>query len=53
LSQDAADGGIDLASHVRGITADIDVSLLLQELVDLLAALLEPVLDIDLLGAVS
>jgi hypothetical protein len=53
LSQDAADGGIDLTSHVSGITADIDVSLLLQKIVDLFAALLEPVLDVDLLGAVS
>jgi hypothetical protein len=53
LRQDPTYRGIDLASHVGGITADVDVSLLLQELVDLLAALLEPVLDVDLLGAVS
>lgn len=49
LSQDR----VDLASHVGRITADVDVSLLGQELVDLLSPLLQAVLDVDFFGTLS
>ena len=44
---------VDFASHVRCVTADVEVCLLLEQLVDLLAVLLQLVLNVDLLGTVS
>jgi hypothetical protein len=38
---------IDLPCHVRCITADVEVCLLLQELVNFLGVFLEAVLDVD------
>ena len=49
LAEDVA----DLPCHVSGVTADVEVRLLLQQLVDLIRALGETVLDVDLLGSVS
>jgi hypothetical protein len=51
LFRDAAVLGQDPSKN--SVTADIEVCLLLQEIVDLLAALLETVLDVDLLSAFS
>lgn len=53
LGQDLAQDGIDFACHVGSVAADIEVSLLLQKFVDLLAPVLETVLDVDLLGTFS
>ena len=53
LRDDLSENSVDLASHVGSVTANVEVSLLLQKLVDLLGALLETVLDIDLLGALT
>lgn len=46
------DGGkdvIDLTRHVCRVAADVEVGLLLEELVDLVRPLLQPVLHVDLL----
>lgn len=53
FGQDLGQDCVDLASHVSSVTADVEVSLLLQELVDLLATLLQPVLDVNLLSLLS
>lgn len=44
---------VDLTSHIRGVTADVEVSFLLEEFVDHLAIILEKVLDVDLVGLLS
>lgn len=48
LSDDLCQDSVDLTGHVRGITTDVEVGLLLEELVDLFALLLEEMLHIDL-----
>lgn len=53
LGDDSGQDGVDLARHVRGIAADVEVGFLLEELVDELGVLLEAVLDVDLFGAVA
>lgn len=53
LSNDLGKDSVDLTGHVCRITADIKVSLLLQEFVDLLSTLFKPVLDVDLLRALT
>lgn len=40
LGQDLGQGVVDLARHVRGITADVEVGLLQQQLTNLLCMLL-------------
>lgn len=42
--------GIDFTGHTGGVTADVEESLLAEELVDFGSVLLEAVLDVDLLG---
>ncbi len=44
---------IDLTRHVRRVAADVQVRLLLEQLVDLVRALLQPVLNVDFVGAVA
>jgi hypothetical protein len=51
LRNNLAENLVDLTSHVGRITADVKVSLLQQELVDLGGALAQAVLDVDFLGA--
>ena len=51
LGDNLTENLVDLASHVRRITADVEVSLLQEELIDLGGALAQAVLDIDFLGA--
>ena len=53
VGNDCAENVVDLPCHVCGITADIDVGTLLDELVDLLCVLGQPVLNVDLLVAVA
>lgn len=53
LGNDLAEDGVDLARHVGGVAADVDVGLLLEQLVDVLGSLLEAVLDVDLLGSLA
>lgn len=50
LSNDLGQDSVDLTSHASSVTADVEEGLLGQELVDLGAALLETVLDVDLFG---
>lgn len=47
LSNNLRQHDIDLSCHVRRITTDVEVCLLLQELVDFLGVFLEAVLDVD------
>lgn len=49
VGNDLSENIIDLSRHIRGITANVEVRLLLEELVDLLCSLLEAVLDVDFL----
>jgi len=49
LGNDATHDRVDLTGHVGSITADVKVSLLLKQSVDLCCVLLEPVLDVNLL----
>jgi hypothetical protein len=51
LGDDLAENLVDLASHVRRVSAHVEVSLLQEELVDLGGALAQAVLDVDFLGA--
>lgn len=53
LGNDLAQQCVDLARHVGGVTADVEVGLLLEQPVDFLAVLLELVLHVDLLGAIA
>lgn len=53
LGNDVAQDGVNLARHVGGVTADVEIGLLLKELVDLLSSFLETVLDVDLLGTIA
>lgn len=50
LGDDLCEHGVDLAGHVRGVTADIEVSLLREQIADLLGSLLETMLNVYLLG---
>jgi hypothetical protein len=47
LSHDLRQHGVDFSCHVRGVTAHVEVSFLLEQLVDFFGVLLEPVLDVD------
>lgn len=49
-SNDLDQDSVDLARHMGSVATDIEVRLLFQKLVDLFGALLQSVLDIDLLG---
>ena len=51
LGDDLDEGGVHLARHVGRVAADVDVRPLLEQVVDLLGALLQAVLHVDLLGA--
>ena len=53
LRNDVTQDSVDLARHVGGVTADVEVGLLLEKLVDLLGPFLETVLDVDLLGTLA
>jgi len=53
LRNDLAKHRVDFTGHVGGVTTDVEVRLLLEKLVDLLRSFLQPVLDVDLLGAVA
>jgi hypothetical protein len=53
FGQDLSQNGVDFTSHVGGVATDVEVGLLLNEFVNLLAALLETVLDVNLLGTFS
>jgi hypothetical protein len=51
LGHDLRKDGVDLARHVRGITADVEIGFLQEQLVDFFGVLLEPVLHVDFLWA--
>jgi hypothetical protein len=53
LGNNLAKQGVDFACHVRRVTADIEVSLLLEEFVNLRGGFLQLVLNIDLLGSLA
>lgn len=53
LSNNLHQHRVNLASHVRSVTADVEIRLLLEQVVDDLPLLLEQVLDIDLLRTVT
>lgn len=53
FSNDVAKGQVDLAGHVSGITTDVEVGLLLQQVANQLGVLLQTVLDVDLLGTLT
>jgi hypothetical protein len=53
LGKDLGENGVDFAGHVGSVAADIEVSLLLQQLVDLCCSLPQSVLHIHLLGSLS
>ena len=44
---------VDLTGDVGGVTADVDVGLLLQQVADKLGVLLQTVLNVYLLGSLS
>lgn len=50
LGNNLAQNLVDLTSHVRRVTADVEVRFLQEELVDLGCALAQAVLHVDLLG---
>lgn len=51
--QDLRKDGVDLTRHMRGIATNVEISLVGQQFADLLRSLLESVLNVDLLGALS
>ena len=53
LRNDLRKHAVHLPSHVRGVTAHVEVRLLLEQLVYFLGAFLEAVLDVDLLRPFS
>ena len=50
LGDDLAEHDVDFARHVCRVSADVEIGLLEEQLVDLGGALLESVLDVFLLG---
>jgi hypothetical protein len=53
LGQDFLHNGVNFASHIRCVTTDIEIGFLLQEFVNLLGPLLQLLLYVDFLGALS
>jgi hypothetical protein len=53
IGNDVAQNQIDLAGHVRGVTTDVEIGLLLQQLADEFGVLLQAVLDVYLLGSLA
>lgn len=53
LRDDLDERRVDLARHVRRVSADVDVALIQEHLVDLLGPLLEAVLHVDLGGSLA
>lgn len=53
LGDDTAHDGIHFASHISSITAHVEVTLLLEQFVDLSRILLQPVLNVNLLWALT
>ncbi len=51
LGYDLRKHGVNLARHVRGVTADVEIGFLQEQLVDFFGVLLEPVLHVDFLGS--
>ena len=53
LRHDFPEDGVYFSSHIGGVTADVEVSLLQEELVDFFGVLLQSVLDVDFVGALA
>lgn len=53
LGDDVAEHQANLPGHVGGIAAHVEVGLLLEQVADKLSILLQSVLDVDLLGALT
>lgn len=53
LGNDLRKDSVDFASHVGGITADVEEGLLREKLIDLGGSLLETVLDVNLFRSLS
>lgn len=53
LRNDGAKHLVHLPRHIRSITTDVEIGLLLEEFVDLVCVLLQAVLDIDFVGLLA